>query len=94
MPFLHNPAVLRNLPAGNGRPIDLQEIQQPKQGSPPRSTRSIAKLIDLVRNPIDNVGEVVEDWYEGNTKEERARQQKRDEAIQIWSLRLCEVGVL
>ena len=95
MPFLHSPAVLQNLPAGHGRPTAVQETQQrTKQGPLLRSTRSIAKLIDLVRNPIDNVGEYVENWYEGTTKEERARQQKHDEARQIWSLRLRDVSIL
>lgn len=94
MPFLHSPAVLRNLPAGHGRPTEVQETQQPpKQGPVVRSTRSIAKLIDLVRNPVENVGEWVENWYEGTSKEERAKQQKRDEARQIWSLRLRDVSV-
>lgn len=95
MPFLHSPAVLRNLPAGHGRPTDVPETQQTlKQGPLPCSTRPIAKLINLVRNPIENVGELVENWYEGNTKEERLRQRKRDEARQIWSLRLRDVSVL
>lgn len=94
MPFLHSPAVLRNLPAGHGRPTGVQEPLQPlKQGPVVRSTRSIAKLIDFVRNPVENVGVVVESWYEGTTKEERARQQKRDEARQIWSVRLRDVSV-
>lgn len=88
MPFLHSPAVLGNLPAG-------QESSQPaKQGPAIRSTRSIAKLIDFVRNPVENVGEFVESWYEGTTKEERVRQQKREEARQIWSLRLRDVSAL
>ena len=93
MPFLHSPAVLRrNVPAGHGYPTLLEDTQPPKQGPHLRSTRSIAKLIDLVRNPIENVGEAVENWYEGSTRAERARQQKRDEARQIWYLRLGNVG--
>lgn len=92
MPFLHSPAVLRNWPAGHGNSTESQEIHSSKQRSPNlRSTHSIARLIDLVRNPIENVGELVENWYEGSTRDERAKQQNRDEARQIWYLRLGEV---
>lgn len=93
MPFLHSPAVLRSLSTGHRRSSNLEDTQQTlKHGSVVRSTRSIARLIDFVRNPVEHVGEFVESWYEGTTKDERARQQKREEARQIWSLRLRDVS--
>jgi hypothetical protein len=95
MPFLYSPTVLRNFPTAYGnapRQTGLQETR--KSGHKPlHSKNSIANLINFIRNPIDNVGEIVEDWYEGNTKEERAKQQTRDETKQILYLRLCDVGV-
>lgn len=48
----------------------------------------------FVRNPIDTVGETVEDWYEGNTKEERIKQQILEDKKQILYLRLRNVGLL
>lgn len=95
MPFLHSPTVLRSFPATYGNTsgqTDGQQTRQPGQKLL-RSKSSIANLINFVRNPIDNVGEIVEDWYEGNTKEERAKQQTRDETKQILYLRLYNVGV-
>jgi hypothetical protein len=96
MPFLQSPAVLRNWSACHAsklRPTDSQDTQHAKQESLLPSTRSIASLINLVRNPVENVGEIVENWYEGNTKEERAKQQARDEIKQLWYLRLWNVWV-
>lgn len=59
---------------------------------PLRSYQSLANLLEFVRNPVENVGEAVENWYEGNTKEDRKRRQNREERKQILYLRLHDVG--
>ena len=55
---------------------------------PLRSTSSIANLIEFVRNPSQNVGEVVENWYDGTTKEERDRRQGLADRKQLLYLKM------
>ena len=57
-----------------------------------RPRGSIASLTRLIRNPIESVGEAVEGWYDGSTKEERAQKQFIEERKQILYLKLREVG--
>lgn len=96
MAFLPGSTLLRSLTVGygnNSAPPVADGDQNAKQ-KPLRSKGSIANLIHFVRNPIDTVGETVEDWYEGNTKEERIKQQILEDKKQILYLRLRNVGLL
>ena len=58
-----------------------------------RPKSSLANLIHFVRNPLENVGETVEQWRDGHTKEERARKQSLQDKKQLLYLRLREVRV-
>lgn len=59
----------------------------------PRSSSSLASLIYFARNPIENVGQVVEDWYDGTTKEERARKQSLADRKQLLYLKMRMVSL-
>lgn len=54
------------------------------------STSSIANLIHFARNPLENVGEAVENWYDGSTKEERATRQGVADRKQLLYLKMRE----
>ncbi|MCJ1464310.1 hypothetical protein MMC07_002923 [Pseudocyphellaria aurata] len=84
MSFLSSSTLLQNLTLG---PPVANGDQSAGQKSL-RSKSSIANLIQFVREPIDTVGEAVENWYEGNTKEERIQQQILEDKKQILYLRL------
>ncbi|KAL8670212.1 MAG: hypothetical protein Q9168_005234 [Polycauliona sp. 1 TL-2023] len=68
----------------------------PDTASPPCSPRSlepktsIARLVRFARHPIENVSEVVEDWYDGSTKAERVRRQSLEDQKQLLYLKLGE----
>ncbi|KAL8997938.1 MAG: hypothetical protein Q9169_002931 [Polycauliona sp. 2 TL-2023] len=51
---------------------------------------SIARLVQFARHPIENVTEVVEDWYDGSTRDERARRQSLEDRKQLLYLKLGE----
>lgn len=53
-----------------------------------RSSSSLSRLVHFVRNPIESVGEAVENWYDGTTKEERARRQCLADRKQILYLKM------
>ena len=59
-----------------------------------RSTSSLANLIHFARHPVENVGEAVENWYDGSTKEERARRQVLADKKQLLYLKLRTVSLL
>lgn len=59
-----------------------------------RSTNSLANLIHFARHPVENVGEAVENWYDGSTKEERARRQVLADRKQLLYLKLRTVSLL
>lgn len=96
MSFLPSSTLLKSLTIGHGSnaaPSGADEDQ--KSGKLPlRSKSSIANLIQFVRKPVGTVGEAVENWYEGNTKEERIEQQILEDKKQILYLRLRTVGLL
>ena len=58
-----------------------------------QSSSSLASLVHFARNPIENVGEVVEDWYDGTTKEERARRQSLADRKQLLYLKIRMVSL-
>ncbi|KAL8687808.1 MAG: hypothetical protein Q9218_006125, partial [Villophora microphyllina] len=58
---------------------------------PPKALRpkgSIVRLVQFARHPIDNVGEAVENWYDGTTREERNRRQSLEDRKQLLYLKL------
>lgn len=58
-----------------------------------KSINSLTNLIQFVRNPVANVGQALEYYYEGDNenKEERVKQQILEDKKQILYLRLCNV---
>lgn len=93
MSFLPSSKLLQTLNIGHGHNSapPVANGDQKAEQEPLRSKSSIANLIQLVRNPVDTVGEAVENWYEGNTKEERIKQQILEDKKQILYLRLRNV---
>ena len=65
------------------RPAENGRLLKPKS--------SVANLIQLARNPLENIGEAVEDWYDGSTKEERAAKQALADRKQLLYLKLRTV---
>ncbi|KAL8918238.1 MAG: hypothetical protein Q9208_007466 [Pyrenodesmia sp. 3 TL-2023] len=61
-----------------------------KSSTSPRSKSSIACLLHLARHPIQTASEVVEDWYDGTTKEQRNRRQSVQDRKQLLCLKLRE----
>lgn len=59
-----------------------------------RSSSSIAGLLHFAQNPIENVGEAVENWYDGTTKEERTRKQSLADKKQLLYLKMRTVSIL
>lgn len=57
--------------------------KQQQNASALNSKASLANLIHFVRYPLDNVSKTVEDWFEGSTEEERARQQRAEDRKQL-----------
>ena len=89
MSFLQSPSLLgfgHNANDDDG-PRSSTNRQQKGQNSL-RSTSSIATLIDFVRNPTGNVSEAVENWYDGSSKEQRARRQSLEDRKQLLYLKM------
>ena len=59
----------------------------------PLSKKSIPNLLQFVRDPFGNVGVAVEDWLDGSTKEERAKQQVVEDRKQLLYLKMRTVSV-
>ena len=57
------------------------------------SSSSLASLVHFTRNPIENIGEAVENWYDGTTKEERARRQRVADRKQLLYLKMKMVSL-
>ena len=96
MAILSSSKLLQSLTIGHGNnPTSSIDNGDRTAGQKPlRSKTSLANLIQFVRNPVDTVGEAVENWYEGNTKEDRLKQQILEDKKQILYLRLRNVGLL
>ena len=52
------------------------------------SSSSLASLVHFARNPIKNLEEAVENWYDGTTPEERARRQSLADRKQLLYLKM------
>ena len=57
-----------------------------------RSKSSLANLVHIAKHPVENVVDSLDTWWDGYTKEQRARKQSLDQKRQILYLRLREVS--
>ncbi|KAL8826039.1 MAG: hypothetical protein Q9170_007561 [Blastenia crenularia] len=55
-----------------------------------RPKTPVVRLLQLVKHPIENLSEVVEDWYDGTTKEERDQRQMLEDRKQLLRIKLQE----
>ena len=88
--MVHIPSIplLHNLTLNHGDD-ETRTSNSGKQYPKPRpSASSLASLVRLARNPIENIGEAVENWYDGTTKEERARRQSLADRKQLLYLKM------
>lgn len=73
------------------------ELRTPTSGTQSQKIRqsssSLASLVHFARNPIEAVGEVVENWYDGTTKEERASRQSLADRKQLLYLKMRTVSL-
>ena len=88
-PLLNGLGLIHGGAESHSKPANNQLGQQSL-----RSTSSLANLIHFARHPVENVGEVVENWYDGSTKEERARRQVLADRKQLLYLKLRTVSWL
>ena len=58
-----------------------------------RSSSSLTSLVQFARNPTENIGEAVENWYNGTTKDERARRQRVADRKQLLYLKMKMVSL-
>ena len=68
----------------------------PHKGQPRRQIRpikSLANLVHCARNPVAVASEAIEDWYDGSTKEERARRQSVADQQQLLYLKMRTVSL-
>lgn len=93
MSILQPSTILQGISFGHGTKSDSVTRNGKPQASPEqlRTKSSIANLIEFVRHPVENVADTLDTWWDGYSKEERARKQSLDEKKQILYLRLREV---
>ncbi|KAI4175970.1 MAG: hypothetical protein LQ343_001252 [Gyalolechia ehrenbergii] len=77
------------------QPLTLQHGKPRNESSSPacktlKPQTTIVHLLHLARHPVENLSEVVEDWYDGTTKDERNRRQSLEDRKQLLYLRLRE----
>ena len=87
VPFSHS----LTLNHGNSQPKTPDGRQQSQKLL--RSSNSLAGLVKFARNPIENIGQAVENWYDGTTKEERAKRQCLADRKQLLYLKMRMVSL-
>ncbi|KAI4131129.1 MAG: hypothetical protein LQ341_006386, partial [Variospora aurantia] len=76
---------------GNSQPTPVLKKSHPH--IPPnalQSKSSIARLLHFARHPVENFGGVVEDWYDGTSRQERKRRQDLEDRKQLLYIKLRE----
>lgn len=90
MSILQSSTLLQSLTLQHGK---HRTLAASSESSPSlRAKSSIASLLHLARHPIEAVSEVIEDWYDGTTKEQRYRRQSVQDRKQLLYLKLREVS--
>lgn len=93
MSVLPNTSLLQSLTLSHGSDSTSSVPAQKRRSGivPLRARSSIAAVAQFVQSPVANVGELVEDWWDGSTKSERIKRQTLEEKKQVLHLRLQEV---
>lgn len=95
MSFLPTSNLLQSLSIshGDGKELAIVDGKIKPQQKQIQSKSPLASLIQFVRNPVANVGQALEYYYEGDkdNKEERIKQQILEDKKQILYLRLRNV---
>ncbi|KAL8995533.1 MAG: hypothetical protein Q9188_006782 [Gyalolechia gomerana] len=87
MAILQNSVLLQPLTLQHGKPRNGSSSPACKTL---KSKTSIVRLLHLARHPVENLSEVVEDWYDGTTKDERSKRQNLEDRKQLLYLKLRE----
>ncbi|KAI4160417.1 MAG: hypothetical protein LQ342_005741 [Letrouitia transgressa] len=92
MSVLPNTSLLQSLTLSHGSDSTSSVPAQKRRSGivPLRARSSIAAVAQFVQSPVANVGELVEDWWDGSTKSERIKRQTLEEKKQVLHLRLQE----
>ncbi len=92
MSLLQSTPLLQGLGLSHGNDASSPEASGKQQGQRNlRPASSLANLIHFARNPVEVASEAVEDWYDGSTKEERARRQAVADRKQLLHLNMRTV---
>ncbi|KAL9599088.1 MAG: hypothetical protein Q9219_004046 [cf. Caloplaca sp. 3 TL-2023] len=90
MSVFQSSTLLHTLTLQHGKPRD--SFASPEFGGnahkSSQSKTSIGRILRFTQHPIENLSEVVEDWYDGTTKEERYRRQSFEDRKQFLYLKL------
>ncbi|KAL9102814.1 MAG: hypothetical protein Q9163_002092 [Psora crenata] len=81
--LLHRPTVYTEHASSHQASSQGKHRQQPL-----RSQSSIATLVHFAKDPLGNVGEAIEDWLHGSTKEEREGTQAAEDGKQLLYLKM------
>ena len=94
MSILQPSTILQSIRFGHAAPADpvtwngkAQTVSQQL-----RSKSSLANLVHIAKHPVEHVVDSLDAWWDGYTKEQRARKQSFDQKRQILYLRLREVS--
>ena len=93
MSFLSTPSlILRS--SGSHDTLKTEPQSRTSNAQFVNSKSSLANLVQFARNPLENIGETVEDWYDGSTTEERVQKQAREDKKQLLYLKLRMVYII
>ena len=94
MSILQPSTILQSIGFGHTAAADPATFNGKPQTIPRQlhSQNSLANLVHIVKHPVENVVDSWDTWWDGYTKEQRARKQSFDQKRQILYLRLREVS--
>ena len=94
MSILQPSTILQSIRFGHAAPADPVTVNGKAQTKSQQlgSKSSLASLIHIAKHPVENVVDSLDSWWDGYTKEQRARKQSFEQKRQILYLRLREVS--
>ncbi|KAI4288979.1 MAG: hypothetical protein L6R35_001761, partial [Caloplaca aegaea] len=93
MSILQSSTLLQSLTLQHGNSQPTPALKKSRPHTPPNalhSKSSIARLLHFARHPVEKFGGVVEDWYDGTSRQERKRRQDLEDRKQLLYIKLRE----